>query len=121
MRALIYERGVQDQIKADALLRIQIHLFLYLYKPPTAPSNPQILQLPFQQILRGFLRRPRRMTHQPLADSKIIRSGVRSAVIVVFVDDGMDEDGLLVDCDCGVCGDGYPIICLVVSESGVKK
>lgn len=32
-------------------------------------------------------------------------------VVVVLVDDGMDQDGLLVDGDGGVSWDCYPVVC----------
>lgn len=38
---------------------------------------------------------------------------MRRVMTVVFVDDGMDHDGLFMDGECGVCGDGDPVVCLV--------
>lgn len=39
------------------------------------------------------------------------RAAVVGVVVVVVVDDGVDHDGLLVDCQGGVCGDCDPAFC----------
>jgi hypothetical protein len=36
---------------------------------------------------------------------------VVGVIVVVFVDDGVDHDGLLVDCEGGVCRNSYPALC----------
>lgn len=40
------------------------------------------------------------------------------AGVVELVDDGMDEDGLLVDGEGGVGGDGDPVVCVEEGKGG---
>lgn len=50
------------------------------------------------------------MAHQAFADCKVVRSGVGRALVVVFIDDGVDHDCLLVDRYSGVRGNCDPVV-----------
>lgn len=45
------------------------------------------------------------------AGAQVCRAG-----IIILVDDGVDENGLFMDGEGGVCGDCYPVVCCVQDE-----
>jgi hypothetical protein len=63
--------------------------------------------------MKGSNGRSWRFTHQTLGHRKAGGPVVVGVIIVEFIEDGVNEDRLFVDCEHRVCWHSHPVVCMV--------